>query len=422
MRSTAVSITVFVTFAVFGASSARAQCGQLQKLTAFDGGPGDFFGFSVAMTGDSIAVGARNHPAPPFFPWTCTTSNCRAGAVYTYVRSGTAWVLDAKLTAPPGDDNVDDGFGHSVSYDRGLLAVGAVGDDGAVANSNIGAVYVFLKGPTSWSLEAQLAPQPGSSVSSFGRTVALWDDTLVIGAENAGPPAGTAFVYRRTGTTWNLEAQLVSSNPEANDFGMDVALFQNTALIGTPRGKVAGVLTGTAYVFRRTGSTWQQVQEIVNPGSNAGVHFGESVALYGRTAAVGAPLEPSGSLSLVGIVYTYAQDSAGQYMLTQLLTPPIVVANEEFGNDLAQGSAITLVPAWRFTGTFPGEGAAWQFNVIAGLWTSVVFHPNPAPGAGEEFGRSVAIGNYAVIGTPRDDSVVVPGDGPGSAYVYSLCP
>jgi hypothetical protein len=394
-----------------------AQCGQVQKLTAFDGLPGDFYGFSVAMSGDSVAVGARNHPFSNNCGTIGSSPTCAAGAVYTYKVEGSAWVLDAKLTAPSGDDNQFDGFGHSLSYQRGLLAVGALGDDGAGAQSDVGAVYVFRRDPTGWVLETKLIRPAGSTAISLGKSVSLWDDTLVAGATKG--PLGTSFVYRRSGTSWSFEAELVpSSAQDVLFFGTAVALYQDTALIGAP-GTVVGLPgggAGAAYFFRRTGTQWSQLQEILNPNPGTAQLFGNAVAINGRTAMVGTPFKDVGLLAQVGVVYAYKEDASGQFVADGALSPAAPFGDDHFGSAIALENAKAIIGA----PTAPNsDGRAYQFNIQSNVWTEVVVHAASNPYENDEFGSSVGIGNVALIGSPKDTEL---GEDAGAAYVFSLCP
>ena len=150
--------------------------------------------------------------------------------------------------------------------------------------SNAGAAYVFTRDGSTWSQQAYLkAPNAGTD-DRFGNSVAISDDTVVIGAydedgdvySTAGFPndnaseSGAAYVFVRTGTTWSEQAYLKASNTGTNDnFGYSVAISDGTAVVGAY--KEAGDATatkatpndnasqaGAAYVFVRSGTTWSQ--------------------------------------------------------------------------------------------------------------------------------------------------------------------
>jgi hypothetical protein len=268
------------------------------------------FGSSVALSGNTLAVGAT----------------AEAGA-YVFQRSGTTWIQQAHIS---GADTVPralfgDDFGHSVAVSGDTLAVGTPFQDDS---SFAGAVYVFHRSGTIWSQQAHLTEPIIGTNDYFGATLALDDDILVAGAsgedsnatgidgnqsDNSADSAGAAYVFQRTGTTWALQTYIKASNASANDgFGASVAMSGELLAIGAPgeAGGSAGVdgdqtsntlgFSGAIYLFRRSGHTWTQQDYIKasNPGS--GDMFGRTVGLSGDTLAVGATFEASGATGING--------------------------------------------------------------------------------------------------------------------------
>jgi hypothetical protein len=155
---------------------------QQQVLTGDDSG--DQFGISVAIDGDTAIVGA----------WYEDTGGTNAGSAYIYTRSGTTWSQQQMLTASDADDN--DVFGWSVAIEGNTVVVGAKGED--TGASGAGAAYIFTRDGTTWTQDKKIqASNPGSS-DSFGDSVAIEDDTVVVGARNEdtyGSNAGAAYVF-----------------------------------------------------------------------------------------------------------------------------------------------------------------------------------------------------------------------------------
>jgi hypothetical protein len=129
-------------------------------------------------------------------------------------------------------------------------------------------------------------------------------------ADDSAASSGAVYVFRRAGTTWQQEAYIKASDTGVGHaFGDSVALADNTLAVGAKSHGGSGQTHGAAYVFRRTGTAWQQ-QALIE-ASNAGNFdlFGTAVALSDDTLAVGAPAEDS---SAQGVNANQADDGAQQ--------------------------------------------------------------------------------------------------------------
>jgi hypothetical protein len=153
------------------------------KLTASDGAANDSFGNSLALSGDTLVVGALNDHVG---------SNNNQGSVYVFVRSGSAWSEQAKLTASDGAAGAH--FGGAVAISGDTLVVGADTDHGGQ-----GAVYVFIRNGSVWLPQAYLTAHDGAALDFFGKSVAISADTIVVGAsgDNLGSnqDQGSAYVF-----------------------------------------------------------------------------------------------------------------------------------------------------------------------------------------------------------------------------------
>jgi N-acetylglucosamine kinase-like BadF-type ATPase len=221
-----------------------------QKLIASDKAENDQVGWPVAISsdGNTAIVGARN--ADP-------GGLSNAGAAYVFVRSGTTWSEQQKLIASDNGGN----FGSSVAFssDGNTAIVGAYSHNpGGVAYA--GAVYVFVRSGTTWSEQQKLTASDKAANESFGYSVAFSSDgnTAIVGAAYADPGglsnAGAVYVFVRSGTTWSEQQKLTASDKAANDyFGEAVAISSdgNTAIVGAP-GAAPGALSdaGAVYVFQ----------------------------------------------------------------------------------------------------------------------------------------------------------------------------
>src|SRR5215475_10782706 len=259
---------------------------QTQKLNASDAAAGDLFGFSVALDAETAVIGAcGKHEG----------GAANAGAAYVFNRSGGTWTERQKLSPPNLEQ--DDFFGAAVAVSGDTALIGAFGDD-IGANADQGAAHVFVRSGTVWTRQQRLTAVDGSASDQFGSAVALSGDTAVIGAfgkDFDGEDQGAAYVFSRSGTTWSQQPRLFASDGEAGDnFGAAVAISGDTMLAGAPFDDVGGNADqGSAHVFQICQGLAQQQKFTVNNGE-AYEYFGASVAISGDTAVVGAPMDDVG--------------------------------------------------------------------------------------------------------------------------------
>ena len=275
------------------------------KLTAADGVAGDQFGTEVALSNGTAVVGALYDD----------DAGLNAGAVYVFTGSGATWTQQAKLTTT---DVVDEAcFGSSTAIDGDTVVIGSYMDD--YKGTDSGSVYVFTRSGTSWSQQARLAAADGAASEHFGYSVAVLGDTALIGARRdgeKGTSAGAAYVFARSGATWSQEAKLTAADGAANDyFGISVALAGGTAVIGSYFDDDKGSASGSAYVFTGSGAMWTQQAKLTAADGAATDCFGISVALSGGTAVIGSYMDDdkgtdSGSAYIGGLPFTTRENSA----------------------------------------------------------------------------------------------------------------
>jgi hypothetical protein len=176
---------------------------QTAKLAATDGGVADFFGTSVAISGDTAIVGSDQDDVGVNFD---------QGSAYIFVRSGTTWSQQQKLTASDGAS--PDIFGYSVAISGDTVIVGAPPDD-VGANTDQGSAYVFVRSGTTWTEQQKLTAGDGAAGDTFGSSVAISGETIIVGAVNddvgGNTDQGSAYVFVRSGTTWSQQQKLTAS-------------------------------------------------------------------------------------------------------------------------------------------------------------------------------------------------------------------
>jgi hypothetical protein len=356
---------------------------QQAELTPTDGIPSDF-GWSVAISGSTAVVGAPH----------CLHTGC-PGAAYVFVNSGGIWSQQAKLTASDGVNGDD--FGRHIAISGSTVVVGVPAKDQAV-----GAVYVFVRSGGIWSQQAELAASDGASGDGFGISVAIAGSTMLAGASGVSI-GGAVYVFVRPGTSWMQQAKLKDPDGlSTDDFGTSVALYGSTALIGAI---FAHNLIGAAYVFVRSGGIWSQQAELTASDGVVGVEFGHSVAIYGSTALVGAPVNPSRG---PGTAYVFVR--AGPSWTQQAELTSGGTTTDEFGYAVAVAGATAVVGAYY---TAPQHaGAAYVYVNSGGIWSEQATLTASDAAAYDNFGYSVGLyRSTAVIGAPVHGSN-------GAAYVF----
>jgi hypothetical protein len=247
-------------------------------LNAADAVGGAGFGYSVAIRGDRIAVGA-----PGMTP---TGGPSGVGAVYVFERTGAAWTQQAQLVQTDPATNAELGYSVALTSDRVLAgAVRAIG-----TGPHTGAAYVFALGPSGggWAQEAKLVTSDSAPNAGFGSGVALSDTDALVGAYSAGG-TGAVYAFTRSGTAWTPQARFQPSDAAPNDaFGFSLALDGGVVLVGAPRNSTGP--NGSAYLFARQGTAWVQQRRFDAPDAPAvGINnFGLAVAYRDGVAVIGA--------------------------------------------------------------------------------------------------------------------------------------
>ena len=388
-----------------------AQLVQQGYLKASNTDANDGFGYSLALAGDTLVVGAPGEASADGNQ--TDNSAVDSGAVYVFTRTGSNWSQQAYLKASNTEAN--DGFGVSVALAGDTLVVGAPGEasnatginNSEVNNNapNSGAVYVFTRTGTDWSQQAYVKASNTETNDGFGESVALAGDTLAVGAtgessdatgidggqgNNLAPESGAVYVFTRTGSDWTQQAYVKASNTGGVDwFGYSVALADDTLAVGAifeasnatgingNQGNNSAPESGAVYVFTRTNETWVQQAYVKASNAGAGDLFGSSIALVGDTLAVGA-----------------------------------------FGEASANGNPTN--------NSATDSGAAYVFTRTGSEWSQQAYVKASNPGSFDLFGSSIALsggtlavgafGEASADGNPTDNNA----PDSGAAYIFSL--
>jgi hypothetical protein len=322
---------------------------QQARLSPTDPSNSTFTGYSVDVDGDTIIAGSDGSNAP------ATDS----GAAYVFFRTGTAWAQQAKLVA--SDASADDRLGYSVAIDGDTAVVAAVGDDGAGADS--GSAYVFVRNGSTWTEQAKLVASDGAAADSFGTWVDIDGDTIVVGAagDNDGADfnTGAAYVFTRSGAAWTEQAKLVAPVPDADDqFGYGVGVDGSVVVVGAPSADSAGAGSGAVHVFRRTGTTWAHEAQLLALDTTAGDRFGSAVSTNGTSIVVGSPRSGAAD-SQRGAAYVFNRAGSTWTEITKLM-PADNDVGDQFGISVATSGSI-LVGAHNDDDAGNNSGSAYVF-------------------------------------------------------------
>jgi hypothetical protein len=348
------------------AASCAARADERDVLVNPSAQPGDEGGIGVAIDAGQVASGAPGESAA-------------RGAAYVFDCSAVACAPPQRLA--PGDLAVGDRFGAVVALSGDTLAISATG-------ASPGAVYVYVRVAGNWVQQARIA-SAGAAGEHFGIALALDADTLVVGADRADARAGAAYVFARSGTTWNPTARLTPVDAHAGDgFGRSVALDAGSLLVGAPLapGATAGSFArGAVYVFTGSGAAWAQQAKLLPTVLADGDSFGLALALKGDRAAIGAPM----AQSRAGAVHVFER-SGGAWSERARVLAPLGVAGDRFGWSVAIDANRLLVGAPYAFGSC-GRALLYRTTGSAASWFATTDADIAAPLPETLAGWSVAI-------------------------------
>ncbi|ABX04574.1 MAG TPA: alpha/beta hydrolase [Herpetosiphon sp.] len=393
----------------------RGSAGWQQQayLKASEVSANDQFGWSVAISGDTIVVGSPRESSSTVGVQNSATPTVNndlggAGAAYVFVRTGSTWSQQAYFKASQVTSG--DWFGWSVGLASNTIVVGAYGEDSNIvgvqnsatptvneAATAAGAAYIFVRTGSTWSQQAYLKAAQINTDDVFGWSVAVAGDTVIVGApgedtsiagvQHSATPtvdetalaAGAVFVFTRSGSSWSPQVFVKASQVTPGDqFGYNLAIAGNTIVVGAPYedSSTSGVqhgaspsvdelasFAGAAFVYTQNAGVWSQQAYLKASNVADGDRFGMSVAIDANTIVVGAPEEDSGIAGVQNSALPNADESAIQ------------------------------------------AGAAYVYARNATTWSQQSYLKASQVSTGDYFGRGVGVaGDMLVIGIPLEDS------------------
>lgn len=445
-------------------------------LKASNTGYEDSFGWSVAVSGNVVVVGAplESSASTGINGNQADDSAQYAGAAYVFVKVGGIWVQEAYLKA--ANTGVWDQFAWSLALDGDTLVVGARGEwsdatgvNGDPNNNNApgsGAAYVFRRTGTTWVQEAYLKASNTGSGDQFGFGVSISGDRIAVGAfgedsKSAGvgggqmddslPNAGAAYLFDRIGSTWSQQGYFKASNPgQSNGFGISVGVSGSVLVAGAFAEHSSGIgvngtqnengamASGAAYIFELGATGWFQRAYLKPIANHHSTWFGEAVAVSNGTVVVGA----WGERLSKGSVYVY-EKSGTDWFQQAWLRPTTSRSGDIFGHSVAISDDVILAGAFleygvgigvngdpRYAAAADSTGSAYIFRRVGQGWQESTYLKASNPDIGDTFGHAVAIsGDLVVVGATGEDSAA---SGPyglqsnnsamwsGAAYVFNI--
>jgi hypothetical protein len=295
----------------------------------------DSFGFSVAINGDTIVVGALGDCDGGFI----------AGAAYVYVRTGTTWALQQKLIASDAADFAN--LGISVAVNGDTVVAGAYGDDDA--GYFTGAAYVFHRQGTIWTEQQKLTASDAAPDNGFGQHVAISHDTIAIGApSNSSDKAhysGAVYVFIHNGSGWTEQQKLKARDAaESQQLGYCVAISGDTIVASAP-GEIVGMHTyGAAYIFERNGTNWSEQKKIIDRDTARTDGFALRVAIDGDTIVLGDTADNEAAV-WGGVAYVYTRRGNAGWSLHQTLSASDAAFLDFLGSTVAISGNTIMVGA-----------------------------------------------------------------------------
>jgi hypothetical protein len=385
----------------------------VQAAALTTGDTGGEVGWSLALSGDTIAAGAPTYPG----------GGLSSGAVYVFVKPVSGWADMTSPTAKLTDSNtaIGDHVGQSVGISGDTIVAGAQGTTGYAD--------VWVKPGGGWatttSTTARLTDTAISGNSGFGKAVAVSSDTIVVG----NPASQQAYVYVKPNTGWanaTLPNAALSGGGNAVVLGQSVAVSGDTVAVGDPGYRVGVSLQqeGAVLVYVKPVAGWgtalqnqalNQTAVLTGPTVNYDFELGQSVAIDGSTIVAGAPLFENGGATTVGAAYVFAKPNTGWANGTQtaVLTASDGGTGDQFGYSVGvSGSTIVVGDPQGFAN--PDHGAAYVFQEPGGGWTNATetqkLTASDTTTVNLDFGWAVAIDGSTIAGsayTSQDGRVYV---------------
>ena len=394
-----------ITLTLIAANSFAAQ----DIILADDGKAGDFFGYDVAIDGNTALVGAFKAD---------TDGVIDAGAAYVYVLGDNGWQKQAKLVAEPAF--ADDTLGGKVALNNDVAMLGVSRRDDKGEDS--GAVFSFEREDKVWKQNQIFTAPDAKPGDAFGQSIALTEKHLVIGAPKSdalGLDSGAAYIYKRESGVWQYQAKITASDGTAGDlFGISVAIDGNTILVGADLHDEKAENAGAVYVYVQERNKWKQEAKLMASDGGETDIFGVRVALSENTALVSARRDDTEELGTdAGSAYIFVRDGSTWTQQVKL-TSPDGQADDRFGRGVALSGDTAIISSMNHDANGSNTGAVYVYKKGYSGWryTSKFMAKSSMPD--DKFGWNVGLSNgVVVVATPNHDAK---GQESGAVFIQDL--
>ena len=284
---------------------------QEAKLISPDPDLNDLFGYSVSISGNYAIVGV---------PYKSVGINTNQGAAYVFYYNGSSWVLDQTINALDGSAN--DLFGWSVEVYNEEIFIGAPSDDIDLVE-DIGSVYVYQKPLSDWDLEQKIYISTAASGTALGSSLSVHDTQLAIGAVGDDPLGGGVAIYTKSAGSWSFSAG-ISPSDDGRNFGKSCDIYNNWLIVGSPGYVpiIGSPYAGAAYIFENNLGSWSEMIKIGSPLEDYD-QFGIDVSINDQYAIIGSATNAT-SPSLPTAAYLYQNNASSWEFDTKLVSTELV--------------------------------------------------------------------------------------------------
>lgn len=372
----------------------------------------DYFGYSVAISGNYVVVGAYQDD----------TGTTDAGSAYVYDLTSKTPSVPVTILNDPTPVSGSDNFGISVAASGKYVVVGAYQDD--TGASDDGSAYVYDVSSMTPALPILTLNNPSpTDGDEFGAAVAVSGSSVMIGAifDDVGETdTGSVYVYDVNSMTPTAPILALNNpTPAHSDAFGSVAVSGNLVVVGALQDDTGAIGAGCAYVYDLAGvAPATPVLKLNNPTPADFDNFGIRVAISGNCIVVGAFRDDTGAKD-AGSAYVYDLSSATPTIPVVTLNNPAPTISDFFGNSVAVSGKYVVVGAYQDDAGASNAGSAYVYDVSSMTPATPIFVlNNPSPASGDFFGFSVAVsGKYVVVGVYNDDTGA---SNAGLAYVYDI--
>jgi hypothetical protein len=344
------------------------------------------------------------------------------------------FVFQESYSADPAHANHSyDRVGTAVAIDGDVMVVGASNNN--FGGYNTGAAYIYVRNQQgtpldqtddTWDYQTFLKSPSPQEQAYFGSSIAIYGDTIVVGAKR--DPSGTAYVFTRVGEDWKSEPphveQIHSVGGAAySGFGTSVAIYENTIVVGARTTDFNINPINAVYIYEKTGIDWSapSISQLVHTVTDYDDSYGKAVAIHGDTIVVGAGYDNTkGTKGGAAYVYSKVGDSwITQAPLLTKLTASNGVSGDLFGLSVATNGTDILIGASSRSSNGDYSGSAYLYTRMGSDWSAIA--PNEiefyGDAASDHFGSMVSISeNQMVVGAISAREI---GRYFGAVYVYT---